>query len=123
MARTAAEAREYQRGYNRAGARHWERLRRVIDIARGYRARLTDASATKTCATCDRWTRGRGAGINASACLWGSCRADFEWSMEPRMWVDADKNTVTEIITQPEFGCVSWIPRREIIPPNGSAPR
>jgi hypothetical protein len=116
MVQSADEKRGYQRGYLRAGSRAWDRVRRVVKIARGYRARLHDQDQSRTCAFCVRWTRGGDPARAAeSACMWGTCRADFEWDLEPRMWAElpigAPKNLMPVIVTQPDFGCMSWLPR------------
>jgi hypothetical protein len=117
VAQSADEKRGYQRGYNRAGARYWDRVRRVVEIARGYQQRLTDTDKARTCATCRRWTRGGSAMRNDNACMWGSCSADFDFAIEARMWSEmpmgSPSNLKPEIITQPEFGCVSWLPRSQ----------
>lgn len=104
---TIGERRAYQRGYNRAGSRAWDRVRKVVEIAKGYRTRLTDTTP-RTCATCTRWLRGDGSN-NSAACKWGSCRADFEWGLEGCMWVDG-RWTKQQIITSEDFGCVAWLP-------------
>lgn len=102
MTRTDAEKREYMRGYNRGRARYGEHAQRLLHIVQGYRSRLADADSARICQGCDRWTRGQ------PNCQWGICRADFEWSAEPRMWTDPHDSI--SIVTQPNFGCVSWIP-------------
>lgn len=113
MTQSADEKRGYQRGYNRGHARAMHFFTRVCEIARRYQTRLTDIDRSRTCQNCDRWTRGAGS-PNSEACMWGSCRADFEWSVEARMWVDlppgSPRDLKPTITTQPNFGCVSWLP-------------
>jgi hypothetical protein len=117
MAQSPDERRGYQRGYNRAHSKIASHVQRVIKIARGYRDRLTDTDSARICETCARWKRG---GAN---CMWGACDADFEWGIEPRMWADtnAGESPHRKIITQPNFGCVSWLPRPKDEPTEGSA--
>jgi hypothetical protein len=101
VARTESEKREYQRGYNRAISRHHSRVKRVLEIAKGYRDRSAFRS-TARCGDCERWTRG------GSNCLWGYCRADFEWSAgEGKMWAEPQE---AKIVTHEHFGCINWIP-------------
>lgn len=115
--RSTDEQRGYTKGYYRAGVRAHERLQRVIDIARGYIARLEDRDTARICQNCQRWNRGDGMN-NSEGCKWGSCKADFEFSLEPRMWIDAPIGAPRKLVegmkitTQETFGCVSWIPRR-----------
>jgi hypothetical protein len=108
VAKTRAEQLEYGRGYNRGIARARDHFKAVIEIAKGYRrAARGERPQESLCKNCNRWKRGEG---NAH---WGRCRADFEWDLEPRMWADAwPAKEKPEIITQPEFGCVSWIPQQ-----------
>lgn len=107
--RTDGEHRAYSRGYARARSRSWDRFRRVIEIAKRYRAAAKAPFPDLRCETCDRWMRGDGIN-NSKTCVWGSCRADFEFDLEPRMWIDHD--VAGKIITDASFGCASWIPRR-----------
>jgi len=99
-------ARDYSRGYGRALRRCGNRVQKALDIARGYRDRVT-STQDQRCDTCVRWTRG------GPRCLWGACRGDFEYSAgEPGMWADrfvgeADQRRV---ITHENFGCVNWLP-------------
>lgn len=115
MPQSADEKRGYQRGYNRANSTAWNRVRRVIEVAKGYRARLVDNS-NGSCAECRRWLRGAGQN-NSSGCKWGSCRADFECGLEARMWVDLPLGTPRSIkptiTTSEEFGCVNWLPKTQ----------
>lgn len=108
VAKTRAEQLEYGRGYNRGVARARDHIKAVIEIAKGYRRAVRGEGPEESlCKNCARWTRGEG------HAFWGRCRADFEWDLEPRMWADAwPAKEKAEIITQPEFGCVSWIPRQ-----------
>jgi hypothetical protein len=116
VVQNADEKRGYMRGYSRAGARSWDRVRRVIAVARAYKTRLSDTDTSRICMTCDRWTRGGESSSRAESCKWGVCRADFEWGIEARMWAElplgAPRSLKPQIITQPEFGCVSWIPTK-----------
>jgi hypothetical protein len=104
MPMTREEHLAYQRGYNRALRSVADRVSRVIRIARGYRDRHFTQGR---CATCDRWTRG------CRGCLWGTCRADFEPGIEPRMWTErfAGENSGRSIETSEDFACVNWLPR------------
>jgi hypothetical protein len=114
VATKTEEQRAYQRGYNRGMNRYIDRAQKVVEIARGYQARLTDNDSERMCENCSRWTRG-GDSPNADQCKWGVCAADFEWGAEPRMWVDVPPGSPRaikpQIITQPDFGCRSWLPR------------
>ncbi len=107
MTKTRNEKLEYGRGYNRGIVRARDRFQAVIEIAKGYRrAARGEGPVESLCKNCDRWKRGEG---NAH---WGRCRADFEWDLEPQMWADAwPAKEKAEIITQPNFGCISWIPK------------
>jgi len=105
MPQTVEEKRAYAKGYNRANSNHWDRMRRLCDIAKGYRKRLTDTTTERVCATCDRWKRG------GPQCLWGLCRADFDYGTEPRMWVDTTDRNGAAIATTEDFGCPCWLPR------------
>lgn len=105
MARTVAEQREYQRGYNRALQRCRDRVARALRIAKAYRdgSRI---SPELSCVNCERWARGPG------NCLWGTCRADFEYEVgESKMWAVRFVGEKEErpIITQENFGCINWI--------------
>lgn len=109
MAKTLGEAREYSRGYNRALSRARDRVHRVLLIARGYRMKAAEAvyhTTAPRCVSCERWTRG---GAN---CVWGYCRADFEYEAgEQKMWADTfvGETSMRRIVTQEMFGCVNWI--------------
>jgi hypothetical protein len=104
MTQTDGERRAYAKGYNRANSNCWSRTRRIIEIAKSYRARLKDFDTARVCETCARWTRG------CDACHWGYCSADFEFGIDERMWIDSDGPTSgVKIVTQARFGCVSWI--------------
>lgn len=107
---TDDQRRAYARGYNRGLKRAYDRITQVIQIAKGYRARLTD-TAPRVCGTCSRWLRGDGSN-NSAMCKWGSCRADFEFGMEGRMWVDGSWDHPKKIITSEDFGCMAWLPER-----------
>lgn len=111
MARTVAEQREYQRGYNRALQRCRDRVDAVLNVARAYRAKAEQAIYHDTvprCVGCRRWTRG---GEN---CLWGYCEGAFEYGAgESQMWVDrfVGEKEDRKIVTKEMFGCVNWISR------------
>lgn len=110
---TPEEKRQYTRGYNRGLARQQNRANRAIEIAKAYRARTGDRETERLCVNCDRWTRG---GPN---CVWGTCRADFEYGLEGRVWAEAlvgDRDVQRSVITSEDFGCVSWIPRTGEMP-------
>jgi hypothetical protein len=109
MTQTAGERRAYSRGYNRGRTRVWSVFQRVVEIAKGYRARLADVDTQRICATCRRWERG------CETCHWGYCGLDFEFQVEPRMWPDRRDyqrldNGVT-IATSEQFGCPCWLPK------------
>lgn len=108
MAKTLAERRDYARGYNRGRARGGEWAHRLIQLAKAYRDRAAiPADALRECQNCRRWTRG------GPSCLWGVCKADFEWGAEPRMWIDTRSgDRERQIITDETFGCVGWFPRQ-----------
>lgn len=105
MGQSDAERRAYARGYNSGVRRRGTLVRALIEIAKGYRARLTDIDTARQCQTCDRWERGH------SSTLWGYCRADFD-ADEPRMWADrfVGDRPDRQIVTHEHFGCVNWIP-------------
>lgn len=105
MAQTDAEKRAYQRGYNAGRKRRLDWSFKLLAVARRIRDRLTDTNPDRSCQTCDRWTRG------GATYQWGMCRADFEWDVEPRMWIDSRAPDLAEITTSEDFGCVSWLPR------------
>lgn len=108
MAMTIEEKKAYTRGYNRARSRCWDRVQRAVQIAKSYRARLTDIHPSLQCRDCDRWMRG------GPDCVWGRCRADFEFGVEGRMWAEVtgnSKDVKSAIITTEDFGCVNWIPK------------
>lgn len=108
MAQTEDERRGYQRGYNRAVSRNHDRVKRVLEIARGYKD-ARDGANNARCHSCDRWARG------GAMCLWGYCRADFEWiAGEGKMWTDPND---AKIVTHETFGCINWVRRNE---PNAS---
>lgn len=102
----SAYRRAYGRRYNAIRKRAYEHARKIAKIAKGLRARLTDTDSEKVCSRCARWTRG------GSSTVWGICRADFEWDVEPRMWAapqDWKRGDIPlEIITEENFGCVNW---------------
>jgi hypothetical protein len=110
VSRTRAEQNEYSRGYGRGIRRASDRVRQVLEIARGYKARAAGDSAGR-CSTCERWKRGR---VGEASCLWGVCRADFEhFAGEGSMWIDnypRPSSERGEICTHETFGCVNWIP-------------
>ena len=110
MGMSRAEQRAYQRGYNRGRNRTSEWAKRLIKIAKGYRARLSDESTERRCSACARWSRGGGA-PRSDICLWGVCKGGFDWSAEPRMWVHnpADRWKALEITTSEDFGCTNWL--------------
>lgn len=120
VAQSADEKRGYQRGYNRAGSRARDRVKRVLAVAKGYRSRLSDTSADRTCSTCLRWSRGGGC-HQSENCLWGHCAANFEYDLEGRMWVDFPVGTpravqdTVRIATSQDFGCANWLPKSEAL--------
>lgn len=107
MAQTTEEKRAYARGYNRCRARGYDYARKLAEIAKGYRDRLADMKTDRSCQSCRRWSRG---GRN---CQWGTCAADFQYGIEPRMWsekfVDGPYQPAN-ISTSQDFGCVNWLP-------------
>ncbi len=107
-AMTYGEKIAYQRGYNRARRNFANRAARAVEIAKGYRSRSALPTDTEQrCAGCARWSRG------GPDCVWGKCAANFEYSLEGRMWVDqfVGENERRVIITTAEFGCVNWLPK------------
>jgi hypothetical protein len=104
VAKTRTEQLEYSRGYNRGLARSHDRVQRILRIAQRYRESC-DTPTESLCRTCDRWTRG------GPSCVWGECRADFEYGLEPRMWADGGKSPKGTVVTDENFGCISWIPK------------
>jgi hypothetical protein len=94
----------YQRGYSRGRTRVYAHAVRLLEIAKGYRERCVGQSKVRICKNCSRWKRG------APCAVWGSCRADFEFALEGRMWVDAAAREAPAIITTEDFGCINWIP-------------
>lgn len=102
---TPGEKRAYQRGVNRATARNHDRMQKLIRIARQYRERESSDEEC-ICQTCDRWRQG------TNNTVWGFCRADFQYGVEPRMWADS-KSGDADLITDATFGCISWIPAPE----------
>lgn len=99
---------DYQRGYNRGLKRQSQRVSRALVIARGYK-QSAGSTGCGQCQLCDRWTRGRAGELT---CLWGHCRADFEYMAgEGSMWVD-DVNNKAKIATHETFGCINWIPKQ-----------
>ena len=108
MATSPTEIREYGRGYNRALSRCSDRVARALTIGRGYREKAQASIYHDTpprCISCERWTRG---GDN---CLWGYCRADFEYvAGEQKMWAETFLGErERRVVTQEMFGCVNWI--------------
>lgn len=111
MARTVNDRREYQRGYRRGRARASEWIHKLIELAKLYRGQRVDQGVPNRCATCRRWARG-GGGSGAESCRWGICKADFEWSVEGRMWAGTRSgDREMHITTSEDFGCVSWLPK------------
>jgi hypothetical protein len=104
VAKTRTEQLEYSRGYNRGLARSHDRVQRILRIAQRYRESC-DTPTESLCRTCDRWTRG------GPSCVWGECRADFEYGLEPRMWAEGGKSPKGTVVTDENFGCISWIPK------------
>jgi hypothetical protein len=108
MPMTYGEKLAYHRGVNRARASARERVRRVLEIAKGYRQRSSmGAHPERQCASCSRWERG------GEKCIWGRCRADFEFGTEPRMWAESfgGERRSGLVITTEDFACVNWLPK------------
>lgn len=111
MTMTHGEKLAYQRGNNRARARHREIEEKLLRLAKGYRALSRRPQDERKCAGCDRWLRGDGEN-NSDRCMWGVCQGGFEWDAEARAWVDRYVGQPQQkMITHDNFGCVNWTPR------------
>lgn len=108
MARTAAESREYSRGYQRGRARMQGYADYAFRVARSFRdqAAVLRRSilggcnwTSRECQNCERWTRG------GEGCRWGTCSADFLAQVgEPMMWTNGG-----QIFTHQDFVCCSHL--------------
>lgn len=110
MTATRGEKLAYARGYNRGRVRAYGWINKLAALARAYRDMRLTPGEPHRCDGCRRWTRGGGL-RGSEMCQWGVCSADFEWGVEPRMWIDAlAGDRPREITTSQDFGCASWLP-------------
>jgi hypothetical protein len=108
-----AEKRAYLRGYNRGVKRENNHVRKITDIAKGWRLKAQEGFGGKRCDTCAYWRRGEGQRI-----LWGECGQDWESAGGGlgTAWPDWDSGRGASriLISHENFACINWQPKKPL---------